>query len=662
MPSLLLFIHRVVKRGSSWRGLVPVSAGLGLAIGSVGVAFAAGPSAKTALELRPVQKGVPFQEVAADEADKCRVEDLKENDWSGWAVVSGDGLRLRRFADTNSDKKIDLWCYYDQGVEIYRDVDSDFNGKADEYRWLGTAGTRWGIDANEDGEIDRWKQISAEEVSAELIAALAARDKKRFERLLATGEEIAGLDLGKETADRIAAKADAAARGFADLASSQRVVGEKTRWAQFAASNPGIVPAGTQGSKRDIKVYENAVAMVDEAEQGGQIVVGTLIQIGDLWRMIDLPLVVGAEDTTTQVTGNFFTPGMGLATGTVGRAAIGAETQELVIDLEKIDKQLGAASKPAEQSGLNRRRVDIVEKLIAASSDAAERETWMRQLVDTVSMAVQNGTYTDGLERLRKFSDELPAGSDAIKAYAKFQIISAEYVQKQKPDADFAKVQEWYLTELNAFVDSYPESPEAGQALLQLALSKEFEEKEQEALELYARVAKDFDGTDMAEKAAGAVRRLESRGRTLPFTGTTIQGQPFDLAKLQGKPVVLHYWATWCEACKQDMKLLRQLQAKYQSAGLQIVGVNVDSTRKQAATYLQENPAPWVHLYEDGGLESSGLAKQLGVQTLPMMILIDGSGKVVSNNIHAAALDTEIAKIARPAASAAAVPGLRGKK
>ena len=81
MPSLLLFIHRVVKRGWSWRGLAPASAALGLAIGSVGVAFAAGPSVKTALELRPVQKGVPFQEVAADEADKCRVEDLKETSY-----------------------------------------------------------------------------------------------------------------------------------------------------------------------------------------------------------------------------------------------------------------------------------------------------------------------------------------------------------------------------------------------------------------------------------------------------------------------------------------------------------------------------------------------------------------------------------------------------
>lgn len=617
---------------------------------STGGATAAGPSPASALALRPVQKDVPYQQVSEADIETCRVEDLREGNWSGWVVVAADGTRLRRFADTNGDKKIDLWCYYDHGVEVYRDVDADFNGKADQYRWLGMAGTRWGIDENEDGEIDRWKQISAEEVSSEVITALAQRDAKRFARLLATDTEIDSLGLGKETADRLKAKAAKASEGFAALAASQTVVGPKARWVQFASSPPGIVPAGTRGSTKDLKVYENAVALFDGSEQGGQVVVGTLLRVGDAWRLVDLPQVLGEDGPATQIVGNFFTPGSGLAASPIGRGGVGEETQELVGSLEKIDRQLATASKPTDQADLNRRRVDVVERLIATSATGVERDTWMRQLVDTVSVAVQSGTYPDGLERLRRFSEELPADNESLQAYVRFQIISTEYVKKQTPDADFAKVQEWYLTELAQFVDKYPTTPEAAQALLQLALSKEFEERESEALEYYGKVVQSFSGTDMAEKAAGAIRRLEATGQPLAFRGRTIQGEPFDLAKLQGKPVVIHYWATWCEACKQDMKLLRQLQAKYQAAGLQIVGINVDSTRNQAAAYLQANPAPWTHLYEDGGLELSGLAKQLGVQTLPMMLLIDASGRVVSNNVHAASLDTELAKIAKPLA------------
>ena len=47
------------------------------------------------------------------------------------------------------------------------DIDADFNGKADQYRWFHTAGSRWALDTNEDGQIDGWKTISAEEVTAD---------------------------------------------------------------------------------------------------------------------------------------------------------------------------------------------------------------------------------------------------------------------------------------------------------------------------------------------------------------------------------------------------------------------------------------------------------------------------------------------------------------
>jgi thiol-disulfide isomerase/thioredoxin len=610
-------------------------------------AVAAPPSAESALALQPVQKDFSFQKVAAADVEKCRVLDLTENGWTGWIVESADGTRLRRFADTNADKKIDLWCYYDQGVEVYRDVDSDFNGKADQYRWLGTAGTRWGIDRDENGKVDFWKQISAEEVSAEVIAALAEGDSERFVRLLATESEIRSLDLGSSTTDRLMEKAKKATADFAALASKQKGVGSSARWVQFASPSPGIVPEGTNGSKSDVRVYENAVAMFDDAGKGGQVLIGTIVQVGDAWRLVDLPQVVADDQPLAQSPGVFFTPGGTMSTASATRSGMGAETQELVAALEKIDSQLATASIPQDQAELNRRRVDVVEKLIESASTATERETWMRQLVDTVSVAVQSGVYPGGLERLRKFSADLPAGDKGLESYVQFQIISTEYVSKQTPDADFAKVQEWYLTSLNKFVESFPASPEAAQAMLQLALSKEFEERETEALEYYNKVAKSFPGTDMGEKAAGAVRRLESLGKPIAFTGRTVKGEPFDLARLKGRPVVIHYWATWCEACKQDMKLLRQLQAKYQTVGLQIVGVNVDGSRNTAAQFLQDNSAPWIHLFEDGGLESSGLAKQLGVQTLPMMMLLNADGTVASNNIYAASLDTELAKIAR---------------
>ena len=56
---------------------------------------------------------------------------------------------LRKFVDTNDDNVVDQWSYYKDGVEVYRDIDSNYNGKADQYRWFHTGGSRWGLDPKE---------------------------------------------------------------------------------------------------------------------------------------------------------------------------------------------------------------------------------------------------------------------------------------------------------------------------------------------------------------------------------------------------------------------------------------------------------------------------------------------------------------------------------
>ena len=66
-----------------------------------------------------------------------------------------------------------------------------------------------------------------------------------------------------------------------------------------------------------------------------------------------------------------------------------------------------------------------------------------------------------------------------------------------------------------------------------------------------------------------------------------LDGKTLSLSRLRGRPIVVHYWATWCEPCKQDLKLLRQLQARYQKLGLQLVGVSVDGRKEDALAFVK---------------------------------------------------------------------------
>ena len=225
------------------------------------------PSPQQALKLTPVQKDVDYSRPGEEEIAKCKVVAFNQNGQSGWIVEDPQGLILRKFVDINGDNRIDQWCYYKDGLEVYRDIDSDFNGRVDQYRWFHTGGSRWALDRDEDGAIDAWKEISAEEASAEVVAALAQQDADRFARVLLTPAEVQSLGLGGAKTKELLEKVTAAGEKFKQLAGKSKTITDQTKWVQFGGNQPGVVPAGTNGSVRDVAVYENVLAMVQTGER-----------------------------------------------------------------------------------------------------------------------------------------------------------------------------------------------------------------------------------------------------------------------------------------------------------------------------------------------------------------------------------------------------------
>jgi thiol-disulfide isomerase/thioredoxin len=616
-----------------------------------GQLLAAAPSVASALKLKPLQAEVDYDTPEGEAVDQCSIEPINSSNLTGWEVKNGNGQVLRQFVDSNGDKKVDQWRYYKDGIEIYRDIDSNYNGKADQYRWLGTSGTRWGIDQNEDGRVDAWKVISPEELTAEVVAALRDRDAARLQCLLLTSDELKSLGLGKTQAEQLQAKIAAAAAGAETLNRRQQFVDETATWVNFGGVRPGVVPAGTDGSQRDLVVYENVSAMISSGDEHGQVIIGTLVRLGDAWRLIDLPRSLIDAQANTAPEGFFFTSELARRDDsmTPQTGGLSPEVQQLLGDLENIDKDLASPQDPAALARLNAQRADLLVKLADNAKDAAEKATWIRQLADTVSAAVQSGGYPDGIKRLESLEEDLQSkkADKTLIAYVKFRSISAAYTQQlQSADVDFSAVQDKWNNDLEQFVKDFPESPDAAEAMLQLAIAKEFSGKDDEAVEWYERITKDFGSLPVAKKATGAKLRIESVGKTISLNGTSLQGQPWDLASQRGKVVIIHYWATWCEPCKQDLSVLKVMQAEYGKENLALVGVNVDNQRSDAEAFLAENPLSWPQLYEPGGLDSR-LSNELGVLTLPTMLMVDKEGKVISRNLHSGEIDRELRTLLR---------------
>ena len=102
--------------------------------------------------------------------------------------------------------------------------------------------------------------------------------------------------------------------------------------------------------------------------------------------------------------------------------------------------------------------------------------------------------------------------------------------------------------------------------------------------------------------------------------------------------VLIHYWSSDINECKMDLPAIEKMVGKYGQDNFAVIGVCLDNDRAAVENYLRNNPVPWPNIWEDGGLNNR-LANEMGVLTLPTMILVDKSGKVVDRNMHAISLD-----------------------
>jgi peroxiredoxin len=631
---------------SSWpRALAIVAVSMASGLSS---ARGAAPTAEQALKLVPVQRDVDYDRPTPEEAAKCTIKAEKVKKQTGWVVRDENGKILREFADTNGDNIVDRWSYYKEGVEVYRDIDTKFTGKASEFRWLNTGGIRWGVAKGTEGQIDSWKLISAEETSAEVVMAIRDRDMARFTRLLLTPAELKSLGLIAAKQKELADKLSAAPAAFAEAVRRQNAINAKSVWVHFGGNRPGIVPAGTFGIAGDLLVYENVVAIVETEGKDAQVQIGTMIKLGDCWRLVEAPTIPDGNAKQSDVAGNgffFVNPALKNIAQPPEPIAGGAneKTQKLMDELQKLDDAIAKANGRADQARLNEQRADFFEQIVKEIGDK-DRPQWIRQMADTVSAAVQSGTYPKGTERLKRVAQSLeknPADGD-LAAYVEFRELTAEYVLAlQAPNPEFAKVQTEWLKNLEQFVGKHPKAPDAADAMIQLGVAEEFAGHEDKAKRWYREIAGSFDGTLAAKKAAGAVRRLDCVGKPIELVARSTAGEQVDLSHLRGKYVLIHYWATTSEPCKVDLAELKELQGRYAADGFALVGVSLDANRQSLDDYLSRNRLPWPQLFEPGGLDSR-YANELGILTLPTMILIDDTGKVINRSIHISELDSEL--------------------
>jgi len=133
-----------------------------------------------------------------------------------------------------------------------------------------------------------------------------------------------------------------------------------------------------------------------------------------------------------------------------------------------------------------------------------------------------------------------------------------------------------------------------------------------------------------------------------PWQLSTQSGETISLSDYQGKPVILHFWATWCPYCKKLQPKLVELEKKYQSSGIKIVSISFNE---------DDDATPQDEIKKRGydfitAVKGESVVKMYGVRGTPTTFFINRQGKAIykstSSDVNNPKLELAVQQIIKP--------------
>ena len=116
------------------------------------------------------------------------------------------------------------------------------------------------------------------------------------------------------------------------------------------------------------------------------------------------------------------------------------------------------------------------------------------------------------------------------------------------------------------------------------------------------------------------MQRDLAEGPAPSFEGKLLGGQSFNIQPYQGKPVLLHFWATWCSICKMEQSSIASISEDHK-----VITVAMSSgTDREVAAFLKQQGLSFPVVNDENGT----IAERFGVQATPTSFIIDPNGNV----------------------------------
>ncbi|HCP40488.1 MAG TPA: hypothetical protein DIT65_01730 [Cryomorphaceae bacterium] len=137
--------------------------------------------------------------------------------------------------------------------------------------------------------------------------------------------------------------------------------------------------------------------------------------------------------------------------------------------------------------------------------------------------------------------------------------------------------------------------------------------------------------------------RVETMGRSAigmqfkDFAQTSASGGTLNVLAVEGKYVLVDFWASWCRPCRAANPALVELYDTYHEQGFNILGVSLDRDGALWQKGIKEDGLPWPQI-SDLQYWQNEISTYYGIQFIPQNILIDDNGVIVAKNMEPAQL------------------------
>ena len=122
---------------------------------------------------------------------------------------------------------------------------------------------------------------------------------------------------------------------------------------------------------------------------------------------------------------------------------------------------------------------------------------------------------------------------------------------------------------------------------------------------------------------------LEDINKAPDFSLTTLNDSIITLSKLEGKVILINFWATWCGPCRMEIPEFNELYSDYHDSGFELLGISVSDSKQQLQNFSKSFAVDYPLLFGNAKDMSKIMRDYGGVYAVPSSFLIGQNGSII---------------------------------